>query len=318
MTSAQTVSDPIPAASLPLPRWGLVSYVSGRGPARAGVLDADGTVRELPGQLATSSMLELLGRWDHVVDDLLALDLESLSPVDNARLDIPVRFPPKLICAGANYYAHAAEMGTPVPEGIAPYFFMKPPSTTLVGDGDPIPIDDDQVRIDWEAELGVVVGRRVRRLSPSEAADAIAGYVVLNDITDRSGLRREPPVLGPPFAFDWLSAKGLDASCPIGPTLVPAGLIDDPRDLRVRLWVNGELQQDGSTADMVADVPELLVALSHVMTLEPGDIVATGTPAGVGVARGTFLKPGDVVSAEVELVGRVTNQVVRVGEHLEI
>jgi 2-keto-4-pentenoate hydratase/2-oxohepta-3-ene-1,7-dioic acid hydratase in catechol pathway len=288
----------------------LVSYRIGEQPARAGVIDADAVVRALPPQWGAVSLLELVEDWAAVNAQLLMLAPEELERVANAVLDLPMRFPAKMIFAGANYFAHAEEMQTPVPEGTKPYFFFKPPTTTLVRDGDPVAIDADQARIDWEAELGVVIGQRCRGLTSTNAMDAVAGYVVINDITDRARLRRQPPVLGPQFAFDWLSAKALDSSCPISSVLVPAALVANPQDLGIRLWVNETLQQDGVTSDMVADVPTLLAAITEILTLEPGDIVATGTPAGVGVARDIFLRPGDRVTAEVQGVGRVTNTIV--------
>lgn len=302
---------PVTARALSTAPWGLVSYSVAAGPLRTGVLDAGGVVRALEGALGSGTMLDLLVRWERTAEAIADLRLERLAEVHGARLDVPVRLPPKLIFAGANYYDHAREMGTEVPDGVQPFFFFKPPSTTLIADGAPIPVSAAAgSRIDWEAELGVVIGRRAQKVSREDAGGLVAGYVVLNDITDRSRLARAEPILGAPFAFDWLAAKAQDSSCPMGAMLVPAGLVAEPHNLAVRLWVNGKLKQDGCTADMVADIPALLEAVSDVMTLEPGDIVATGTPAGVGVARGEFLRPGDVVTAEVEGVGRVTNHVV--------
>jgi 2-keto-4-pentenoate hydratase/2-oxohepta-3-ene-1,7-dioic acid hydratase in catechol pathway len=297
------------------PRWGLVSYLANGDQPQAGVQTADGAIRSLLPVFGCVSLLSLVQRWPEVAPQLEGLDEQALPAVAQARLDLPLRMPSKLAFAGANYYDHAAEMGTPVPDGTRPFFFTKPPSTTLIGDGGEIPIDDSQQKIDWEAELGVVIGRRSRKLDVATALDCVAGYVVINDITDRARLARLAPVLGPPFAFDWLSAKALDCSCPMSAAIVPAFVVGDAQSLRVCLWVNGEIKQDGNTENMVANVPRLLAELSDVMTLEPGDVVATGTPAGVGVARGEFLRPGDVVTAAVERVGQVTNTVTRRGAH---
>jgi 2-keto-4-pentenoate hydratase/2-oxohepta-3-ene-1,7-dioic acid hydratase in catechol pathway len=280
--------------------WALVSYTADAAPVRAGILDSSGAVRSLDRQLGIKTLLELLGDWNDASHALASLDVTVLDAVPEAVLDIPVRLPSKLIFAGANYYAHAQEMGTPVPAGVRPFFFLKPPSTTLVPDGVDIAVHSGpKCRIDWEAELGVVIGRRGKSVTREDAWALVAGYVVINDITDRSRLARPQPILGPQFAFDWLSAKAIDASCPIGSGFVPSHLVPDPHDLAVRLWVNGELKQNGTTADMVTDIASLIEAASATMTLEPGDIIATGTPAGVGAGRGEFLQPGDVVTAEV-------------------
>jgi 2-keto-4-pentenoate hydratase/2-oxohepta-3-ene-1,7-dioic acid hydratase in catechol pathway len=298
-------------STLPTVPGGLVSYAMAGGSLHTGIVDSEGVVRALPDQLGSLSLMQLLQSWDDISGQLVALDIQQCAEVPGAELDIPLRLPAKLIFAGANYYAHAQEMGTPVPEGVQPFFFLKPPSTTLVPDGADLPVFHDLgAKIDFEAELGVVIGRRGKNVAVQDAPALIAGYVVVNDITDRSRLARAQPILGPAFAFDWLSAKGLDASCPISSALVPARLVADPQDLAIRLWVNGELKQNGSTSDMVTDIPSLIAAVSETMTLEPGDVIATGTPAGVGAGRGEFLEPGDVITAEVELVGRVTNRIV--------
>ncbi len=289
--------------------WGLVSYSVDGGAARTGIQDSDGIVRALREELGTLPLLELLHRWGDLAGELEGLDVLGLAPVSRAALDIPLRLPAKLVFAGANYHAHAREMGGEVPDGVQPFFFLKPPSTVLVPDGADLPVYSAGSRIDWEAELGVVIGRHGKNVAIEDAMALIAGYVVLNDITDRSRLARTPPVLSPAFGFDWLSAKGLDASCPISSAVVPAWLVPDPQDLTVRLRVNGELKQNASTSDMITGIPALLAAASAIMTLEPGDILATGTPAGVGAGRGEFLEPGDVVTAEVEHVGQVTNRI---------
>ncbi|MFN7145398.1 MAG: fumarylacetoacetate hydrolase family protein [Myxococcota bacterium] len=209
--------------------------------------------------------------------------------VRTGRLLAPVE-PSKIVGIGSNYRAHAAEMGKPVPA--EPKIFLKPPSA-VVGPGERIEIPPRTTRVDHEAELAVVIGRRCRRVSAADAMDFVFGYTNLNDVTARDFQRADGV-----FA----RAKGFDGFCPVGPAVV-TGL--DPRDLRVRCLVNGEVRQDGSTADMVFDVPTLIAYVSSVMTLEPGDLIATGTPAGVGP-----LVAGDRVTVEVEGVGALTNAVV--------
>jgi 2-keto-4-pentenoate hydratase/2-oxohepta-3-ene-1,7-dioic acid hydratase in catechol pathway len=205
------------------------------------------------------------------------------------RLLAPVE-PGKIVCIGSNYRDHAAEMGKPVPD--RPKIFLKPPSS-VVGPEERIEIPPLTTRVDHEAELGVVIGRRCRRVSPADALDYVFGYTCVNDVTARD-FQKEDGV----FA----RAKGFDSFCPVGPAVV-SGL--DPARLRVTARVNDGLRQDGTTADMVFDVAALVSFVSKIMTLEPGDLLSTGTPAGVGP-----LVAGDRVVIEVEGVGALGNPVV--------
>jgi 2,4-didehydro-3-deoxy-L-rhamnonate hydrolase len=196
-----------------------------------------------------------------------------------------------------------------VPAGLSPYLFLLP-STALAAPGEPVRVPAAaSARIDWEAELAVVIGVEGRRIAVSEALEFVAGYTIVNDITAR-GMHRRDVQLAPPFAYDWLAAKGRDGFCPMGPGVVPAHFVSDPQDLSIRLWVNGELRQDGRTSDMIFTVAELISAASEVMTLRPGDVISTGTPAGVGAWWGQQLSPGDVVAAEIPPLGRLENPVI--------
>jgi len=293
--------------------WSLVSYHRPDAASTAvdiGVLEPDGTVRALEA-FAGHSLLELVDDWSAVADDLRRLDPAALPVVPDAFLVAPLRYPRKVICAGANYYAHLAEMGVPRPDPVgAPYFFLKAPTTTVIGPTDPIVLPDREGRrIDWEAELGVVIGRPARNLDRDQVLDHIAGYLVLNDVTSRDLLARTDAV-APPFGFDWTSAKGDDTFCPMGPGITPAWFVPDPQDLRIRLSVNGVVKQDSGTDDMINDVYEVVAAASRLMTLEPGDVIATGCPAGVGAPRGDFLQPGDNVEVEIQGLGALRNPVV--------
>jgi 2-keto-4-pentenoate hydratase/2-oxohepta-3-ene-1,7-dioic acid hydratase in catechol pathway len=289
--------------------WGLVSYRLSGGSSQAGVLGVDGKVRALEG--GEGGMRALLANWEEARGGLVGLDPESLPEVAGARLGVAIADPPKIVCAAANYHRHVAEMGgESPPAGVAPYFFLKPPGNTLVADGAEISIGSwGEAQVDWEAELAVVIGARASRVAPSEALDFVAGYTVLNDLTDRSRLVRAPSA-GAPFTFDWLSSKARDGSCPLGSAIVPGFLVDEPESLPIRLWVNEVLKQDSTTADMIDDVPTLIAAASEVMTLEPGDILATGTPAGVGKPRDEYLQPGDTVTIQIDGVGRLSNTIV--------
>lgn len=281
------------------------------GAARAGIL-ADGVVRALPmGWPATSS--ELFDDWAGWSGLLRELDVESLPAVVDAELVTPITYPRKVLCAGANFYDHAAEMGTARPDPAEPpFFFLKPPTTTVIGPFDDVRVPDvPGAGLDWEVELAAVIGHRAKSVSAQDALDVVAGYTVANDISARARFPRRNAVQAP-FAWDWLAHKALDDSCPIGPGIVPSWLIEDPQALGLRLTVNGVVKQDSSTADMVVGVAELIAAASRWVTLEPGDVILTGTPAGVGMPRKDFLHDADVVAAEIDGIGRIENRIVGV------
>jgi 2-keto-4-pentenoate hydratase/2-oxohepta-3-ene-1,7-dioic acid hydratase in catechol pathway len=290
--------------------WSLVTYTDGIA-EHVGALDGDGRVVEVPDPVRGPGLMALMDRWEDAAQVLESWSPAAGTPVEGARVLAPLRFPRKLICAGANYGDHLAEMGVPPLDGRPePYFFLLPPTTTIIGPGDEIRIPSDPAwKVDWEAELAVVIGRGGRRIRAAEALAHVAGYSIVNDISARGRHERANP-LAPPFAFDWLGSKGVDGFCPMGPGLTPAWLVEDPQRLRIRCSINGELKQDGRTQDMLAGVAQLIEAISRSVTLEPGDVIATGTPAGVGVARGEQLAPGDEVVIEIGGLGRLVNRVV--------
>ena len=197
--------------------------------------------------------------------------------------------PSKIVCVGRNYADHAREMGNEVPK--SPLIFLKAPSA-MIADGEPIVLPPQSAQVEYEAEIGVVIGRRLRRASPAEAEQGIRGFVCLNDVTARDLQKSDG---------QWTRAKGFDSFCPVGPR-VAEGL--SWRELQVIGRVNGRERQRGRSSEMVFGIPTLLSYISGVMTLEPGDLVATGTPAGVGP-----LAPGDVVEVEIPGVGILTNPV---------
>jgi 2-keto-4-pentenoate hydratase/2-oxohepta-3-ene-1,7-dioic acid hydratase in catechol pathway len=198
--------------------------------------------------------------------------------------------PSKIVCVGTNYHAHAAEMGKPVPP--EPLLFLKPPSA-LAAAGEPIARSPAYRRVDFEGELALVIGHRARRVSAARAMDHVLGLTCLNDVTVRDFQEKDN---------QWTRAKGMDGYCPVGP-LIRTGL--DPSDLRVSSRVNGQVKQDSRTSDLIFPVPHLLEFITRYITLEPGDIVSTGTPSGVG-----NLTPGDVVEVEIEGIGVLSNPVV--------
>ena len=198
--------------------------------------------------------------------------------------------PSKIIGIGVNYRAHAVEMGKPLPD--EPLMFLMPRSA-LLPEGFPIERPTEYERVDYEGELGIVIGRRARRVSAENALDFVLGYTCINDVTVRDLQKKDG---------QWTRAKGFDTFCPLGPAIV-AGL--DPSNLRLVTRVNGQVRQDSSTSDMIFDVPALIAFVSAHMTLEVGDVISTGTPSGVG-----NLEPGDVVEVEIEGVGVLRNPVI--------
>ena len=245
---------------------------------------------------------------DHVVpmgSDLVAYlatgQATDGAPValDDVRLLAPVPRPGKVFGVGLNYRDHAAESGQPIPE--TPILFPKF-ANSVIGPGAPIVIPPETAQPDYEAELGVVIGRRAHRVSEAEALSFVAGYTCMNDVSARD-LQFE--------SSQWMLGKAIDTFLPCGPWLVTADEIPDPQALAVRLTLNGEELQSSSTAQMVFGVAELVAFITRTTTLDPGDLIATGTPPGVGFARTPpgWLKDGDVVSVEVEGIGTLTNPV---------
>jgi 2-keto-4-pentenoate hydratase/2-oxohepta-3-ene-1,7-dioic acid hydratase in catechol pathway len=217
------------------------------------------------------------------------------------RVPLPFELPQKIICVGLNYRDHAEEQGTELPK--APLLFAKWPNT-LIGSGETIVLPAESREVDYEAELGVVIDRQTRGVSDARALDAVRGYVCLNDVSARDLQFADG---------QWTRGKSPDTFCPVGPRLVSREEIEDPQALAIRCILNGETMQDSSTSQMVFSVAEIIAYVSRTITLEPGDLIATGTPAGVGVFRDprVMLKDGDEVTVEVEGIGALTNPVKR-------
>ncbi|MCA9194248.1 MAG: fumarylacetoacetate hydrolase family protein [Planctomycetales bacterium] len=221
----------------------------------------------------------------------------------------PISRPPKLLLLAGNYAAHVREQGDVARErsDTFPYVFMKPPSTTLVGDGTAVKIPESSPhKIDHEVELAVIIGKRGRQIPASAALEYVAGYTIINDLSDR-GFRPNPDRIERPRDkfFDWLHGKWHDGFCPCGPCMVTSDDISDPQQLALRLTVDGETRQEGTTADQVFSVAEVIEFISNWLTLEPGDIISTGTPAGVGNASGLYLQPGQKVCASIDRIGQL-------------
>ena len=221
-------------------------------------------------------------------------------------LTAPFR-PDRIFCAAANYIEHANEMGSVLAgkSESKPYMFIKL-RNTVIGPGEAIRMPPETSQLDWEIELVAVIGRGGRRIPVTQALGHVGGYEIVNDISARDlNVRGDYP-----FKFDWFQGKCHDTFAPFGPWIVPAHAVPDPQALAMELKVNEQVMQKDSTANMIWTVREQIAYLSTIVTLEPGDVIATGTPTGVGMARGIFLKAGDVVSASIEGIGTLTKSVV--------
>ena len=244
--------------------------------------------------------------WEEVGEKLIV-------PWEEVELLAPIPAPGKILLLAGNYAKHIQERGGVAAEReqTFPYVFMKPLTTLNVPFGAVVLPKISPDRIDWECELGVVIGRRCRHVSEEQALEYVAGYTVINDISDR-GFQPNPgrkPRERDKF-FDWMHGKWHDTFLPVGPCVLSSDAVDDPQTFRLRLEVNGEVKQNADTGQMVFPVAAVIAFLSEMVTLEPGDLIATGTPAGVGHASNVFLRSGDTVVARIEGIGDLENPVV--------
>jgi 2,4-didehydro-3-deoxy-L-rhamnonate hydrolase len=292
-----------------------LASVASEGGAVAAIVVDDGTVHEVAGR---PTMADLLADWRealHAIESAIEhRRLEPGRPVGDVRLLAPVPQPPNLYMIGANYADHAREMrglppDAPVPKPPGgPFVFLKP-TTTLVGHGDPVRLPPGSEKVDWEAELAVVIGHRAANVAADEALAFVAGYTIANDVSVRDRFRR-PDGAEPPMTFAGFAQKGWETSCPMGPWLAPAHDRSEPAGRALRLTLNGTVEQDSSTSEMIFSVAEQIAYISAIVPLVPGDVICTGTPAGVGMGKGRFLAPGDEMVCEIEGIGRLANPVV--------
>ena len=291
----------------------LVTYHAGKGP-RAGALVSNCIVdlNAASGARLPSDMLGLLAQEGGidlarriVADskrDWSRPDGNAVFGLSQARLMAPVGRPGKVICLGLNYRDHARESKMPAPS--EPVIFSKA-SSSVIGPGEPIVLPEASREVDYEVELAFVIGRRAKLVRAAEAMGCVAGYTVLNDVSARDYQHGKP-------GKQWFLAKSFDTFCPTGPWIVTADEVPDPHDLKLSCEVSGQTLQASSTAQMLFRIPVIIEYLARVFTLEPGDVVATGTPSGVGFARvpPRFLQKGDVVRCTVEGIGTLENPVV--------
>ena len=269
-----------------------------------------------------SNLAAVLTDWPRWSDRLLAIgerhradpeSLPSIGLVAEAEFEPPLVPDALLLFAAANYAAHATEaeksevIQGDVSDGAQdPYLFLKP-NRSVVGPTDPVVAPNDAAMVDWEVELAVVIGKQGRRIPAESAMDHVAGYTICNDVSARDHVTRPE---WPLFSSDWFAQKGYDTFTPLGPVIVPAAAVPDPSALGLRLWVGEELMQDGLASEMVFGIAEQIEFASRFSTLRPGDIISTGTPAGVGMASGRYLAAGEEMVAEIDGLGRQRTVVV--------
>lgn len=272
----------------------------------------DNLLAFLPPQGSGRPAVERLGAW--VANAAAALPAAASLPTASVKLLVPIPRPDKLFLLAGNYAEHIREGGGIAAERAEtfPYVFMKPPTTTLTTPGAPVRIPRvSPGAIDWELELAVIIGREARHVSEAEALDYVAGYTVINDISDRKfrpnpgRKKREKDAF-----FDWLHGKWHDSFCPCGPCVAPANSVPNPQDLELTLRLNGETRQHSSTSQQIFPVAAVIAFISDLVTLAPGDIISTGTPSGVGSSIGLFLKPGDTLEAEIAGIGKLVTPIV--------
>lgn len=306
----------------------LLTYLRGTSP-RAGLL-VDGRVYDAAqvtsGQLP-DSVLAALQAWDRTQPGFVAaaasLRADPLSfpsiPVEQIMLAAPILWPGAIYAAGANYLDHVQEMNRAhgfgdVPTlkdlGEAPWHCLKAGRSCVVGPGATIVLPPHTDAVDWELELAAVIGRVAYCTPAEQALDYVAGYTIANDLSSRDTLKRARTPASSPFHADWFSCKNFDGACPIGPWITPALEIEDPQTLDMKLWVGDELMQESNTSKMIFSVAEQIAALSSRVTLQPGDLILTGTPAGVGMPRKRFLRPGETVRLWIEGLGEFSHQMV--------
>ena len=303
----------------------LATYKTSEGP-RAGLVIGDEVfdAARLTGKPAYASVIGILADWKAAEGALkkaaaaAGKSRAKRQPLSKTKFLAPVQYPSAIYCAGANYSDHAAEMaareGRPAPpdphtQGLKAWHFLKA-SRAVTDPGAPVKISGYANQMDWEIELAAVIGRVATDVPADKALSYVAGYTIANDLSARDRGRRASVPDASPFKWDWTKHKTFNGSCPLGPWIVPASDIGDPQKLGLKLWVNGVLKQDSNSSDMIYTLAEQIEQLSAGMTLYPGDLILTGTPAGVGAGRGEFLKAGDVVKLWIENIGEIENKMV--------
>jgi 2,4-didehydro-3-deoxy-L-rhamnonate hydrolase len=264
------------------------------------------------GSKAMAAARKLVSAVDDGLGEEPKADGKVTHLLTRTRLKAPVPNPAKLFCLAGNYQDHIEEGGGRISaqDRETPRVFMKPPTTTVVGQEDHILIPPVARAIDWEGELAVVIGRKGKGIASKDALKHVAGYTIMNDVSERQLQIKERSKSRPKDEwFDWLNGKWLDTSAPLGPWMVTADEIKNPQDLDISTFVNGSRKQHNNTGQMLYYVADIIEYISAIITLEPGDIISTGTISGVGATTGTFLKAGDRVEIEISKIGVLKNNV---------
>jgi len=289
----------------------LLTFRDNQGDNRPGIL-VDQSVYDIGEEFI--SVLEILNNWETTEHKLMEIGQQLLqhhnasgTPINEVTLTAPILYPGTLYCAGANYADHVLEMSgkPPPPENTTPYFFIKSTRGTIIGANEVIHLPEYSNQVDWEAEIGIVIGREARNVSELDAMDFVAGFTIVNDLSARDYTKRYDV----PFLFDWIGQKCFDTGCPMGPWITPKSAIDNPHNLGIKLMVNNVVKQNSSSKEMIFKCEHQIAYLSQHVTLYPGDVIATGTPAGCGMPQKDFLKPGDVVTIEIDGLGVLSNLV---------
>ncbi len=294
--------------------------------ARAGVLVGDTVydVQKVTATAAYATVMGILAHWAQAKKALAEFERKISTgkshiqgtPLKKTKLLSPVLYPGDMYCAGANYTDHMQEMARvmnqpPGPNmkemGEKPWHFMKSTRASIVGPGAKVKIPPYSKAMDWEIELVAVIGKVAKNVSVEKALSYVAGYTIADDLSARDMMKRPKIPQSAPFHIDWIGQKCFDGACPVGPWIVPSDQIKNPHKLGLKLWVNDVLMQDSNTSKLIFDTAEQIAALSERVTLYPGDLILTGTPAGVGMGRQLFLKPGDVVKMWIEDIGELTH-----------
>jgi 2-keto-4-pentenoate hydratase/2-oxohepta-3-ene-1,7-dioic acid hydratase in catechol pathway len=301
----------------------LATYQTKDGP-RAGIVVDDKVIdaAKATGKAGYATVMGILNDWAKAQGALKAAAEKAAKskakplPLGKAKLLAPVLYPSSIYCAGANYQDHANEMAAkdnkpPPPDphtlGLESWHFIKA-SRSISHPGATVKISTYSQKMDWEIELVAVIGKAAKNVPKEKALSYVAGYTIGNDLSARDRGRRPHIPDTSPFKADWVAHKSFDGSCPLGPWIVPASDIRDPHKLGLKLWVNGVLKQDSNSSQMIFNLNEQIAHLSSRLTLHPGDLIMTGTPAGVGAGRGEFLKAGDTVKLWIEKIGEISTK----------
>jgi 2-keto-4-pentenoate hydratase/2-oxohepta-3-ene-1,7-dioic acid hydratase in catechol pathway len=307
----------------------LLTYRAAAKEARAGILVGD-LVYDAARACASAkyaTVLDVLADWRAAERKLrdaakrIAAGKSKVkgTPLVKTKLLAPVLYPGAIFCAGANYVDHVAEMlrvqGKPLEPnpkeiGLKPWHFIKTSRGSVVAPGADVKLPAYSKMMDWEIELTAVIGRPAKDVPVEKALDYVAGYTIANDLSARDAMRRQGMPETSPFHYDWISQKCFDGACPLGPWITPARDIGDPQNLAMKLWVNGALMQDSNTAQMIFSTADQIAQLSSRVTLQPGDLILTGTPAGVGMGRKLFLQQGDVVKLWIDKIGEFAHKMI--------